>query len=526
MENKENEILESQEILETQAEEPTAPVPAEPVEEAPAPAVSAEESPAEEAPAPTAPVAEEIRTYHNAGVGRKESPFADSPYVTAWAPREPEPAPAPELDLPPVMEKKEKAPGGNLWKKIVAAVLALALVAGSCAVTASLVNAQWEDRMESLREEMNQQMIAMEQDLENQIDFAMQNGNSVSGTPNVSAEGLTPGQVYAKNVNAVVLVYTKVGDRGYSTGSGFIISADGYVITNQHVVDEGDEIVVVTHDRVEHPATLVGSDAGNDIAVLKIEGKNLPHVTLGSSDALIVGDQVAAIGNPLGELTSTLTVGYVSGKGRYVSTASYSSLSMIQTDCAINSGNSGGPLFNMKGEVVGITSAKYSGQSNSGANIEGIGFAIPMDDVMPLVEDIIEFGYVNSAYLGIEVNNQNEINPGLPHGAYVAKVTPGTCAEKAGIKAGDYIQVLDGKEVMAMTDLTRILRHLDPGTTTTVVVLRGSKTLTLEITLDARPREDQPAAPEEQIPLPEEGSYEEWYEYFRWFFENQGKENG
>ena len=365
----------------------------------------------------------------------------------------------------------------------------------------------------------------LEKELQTKIEQMDNNGNSVSGTPNVSIDGLTPGQVYAQNVASTVLVYSEVqqmGQYGYSTGSGFILTEEGYVVTNYHVVEGGSTYLVVTSDNVEHEATLVGGDASNDVAVLKMEGEGYQAVKLGSSDDLIVGDQVAAIGNPLGELTSTLTVGYVSAKGRYVTTES-TTINMIQTDCAINSGNSGGPLFNMKGEVVGITTAKYSGTSGSGATIEGIGFAIPIDDVIAIVEDLIEFGYVNSAYLGIEVNNQNEIQAGLPDGAYVAKVTPGYCAEKAGIQAGDYIIELNGHEVTTMNDLTRILRRLDPGTTTTVVVLRGSQKITLEITLDARPRDNGEETPAEQIPLPEEGNFEEWYEYFRWFFENQEK---
>ena len=408
---------------------------------------------------------------------------------------------------------------------MVAAVLVLVLVVGSCGITAAMVNDYWEDRTAQLTQDMDSRLNMLEKELQTKIEQMDNNGNSVSGTPNVSIDGLTPGQVYAQNVASTVLVYSEVqqmGQYGYSTGSGFILTEEGYVVTNYHVVEGGSTYLVVTSDNVEHEATLVGGDASNDVAVLKMEGEGYQAVKLGSSDDLIVGDQVAAIGNPLGELTSTLTVGYVSAKGRYVTTES-TTINMIQTDCAINSGNSGGPLFNMKGEVVGITTAKYSGTSGSGATIEGIGFAIPIDDVIAIVEDLIEFGYVNSAYLGIEVNNQNEIQAGLPDGAYVAKVTPGYCAEKAGIQAGDYIIELNGHEVTTMNDLTRILRRLDPGTTTTVVVLRGSQKITLEITLDARPRDNGEETPAEQIPLPEEGNFEEWYEYFRWFFENQEK---
>ena len=449
---------------------------------------------------------------------RKASPFADSPFVSAY--QEPEE----EIPAQPAAEEKPVKKSGGVWKRITAAVLVLVLVAGSCAVTASVVNSYWEERMTQLDADMNNRLNILEQELKNQIQQAGNNGNSVSGTVNTTVDGLTPSQVYARNVASTVLVYSMVEQRGqvaYSSGSGFILTADGYIVTNYHVIEGGTAFSVVTNDNVEHEAVFVGGDASNDIAVLKIEGTNLPAVTVGSSDALIVGDQVVAIGNPLGELTSTLTVGYVSAKGRYVTTES-TTINMIQTDCAINSGNSGGPLFNMKGEVVGITTAKYSGTSNSGASIEGIGFAIPIDDVIGIVEDLIEFGYANGAYLGIEVTNQNELTAGLPSGAYVNKVTPGYCAEKAGIQAGDYIIELDGHEITTMNDLTRILRRMDPGTTTTVTVLRDNRKITLEITLDARPRETETETPAQQVPMPDEGDYEEWYEYFRWFFENEG----
>ena len=188
-------------------------------------------------------------------------------------------------------------------------------------------------------------------------------------TPGQAAtpDGLyTPQQVYAMNVDAVVAV-TSVGttttfgqtSKTTSSGSGFIVSANGFVVTNYHVIEGGKEIKVITSDSVVHKAMVVGYDETNDVAVLKVEGENFPAVVLGSSDELNVGDQVMAIGNPLGELTSTLTVGYVSAKDRVINTdGTY--INMLQTDAAINSGNSGGPLFNLYGEVIGITTAKYT----------------------------------------------------------------------------------------------------------------------------------------------------------------------
>ncbi len=494
MENNENELLDQEQ-----------PIPAE---------ASVQEEVPNAAAQPEPEVEEEISDYVEAP-GRKSSPFADSPFVMNRAPE------SAHASVRPTAWRKAEKP----WKKVLAAVLVVALVVAGCAITAGAVSTAWEARAEQMTADFQQQLQQLRSSLENQIDRVGTQGTSVSGTPAAAGDSLTPGQVYAQNVSSVVMVYTELqsmGQVGYSTGSGFILSEEGYVVTNYHVVEGGRAYLVVTNDNVRHEATFVGGDAANDIAVLKIEAQGLQSVKLGSSDALIVGDQVAAIGNPLGELTSTLTVGYVSAKGRYVTTES-TTINMLQTDCAINSGNSGGPLFNMKGEVVGITTAKYSGTSNSGATIEGIGFAIPMDDVLAVIEDLVEFGHVNGAYLGVEVNNQNEITPGLPKGAYIVRVTPGYCAEKAGIRADDYIIELDGHAIESMNDLTRILRRLRPGDVVSVVVLRGTQEITLELTLDPRPQDTTVTDPSQQIPLPEEGDFDEWYEYFHWFFENQQK---
>ena len=279
------------------------------------------------------------------------------------------------------------------------------------------------------------------------------------------------------------------------------------------------KIKVSSFDGNEYSATLVGKDATNDVAVLKVEAEGLPHAVIGSSTELAVGDQVVAIGNPLGELTATLTVGYVSAKDRDVTTEG-ATINMIQTDAAINSGNSGGPLFNMKGEVVGITTAKYSGSSASGASIEGIGFAIPIDDVAPMIDDLINYGYVTGAYLGVmvqDVDTESAGYYGIPVGAYVAEVTPGYAAEKAGLRAKDIIVALGDYKVGSVSDLTRALRHFAAGDTTTIVVYRGGAEQVLSITLDEKPQQETNASATE--PMPENGSYEEWYNYFAPYFE-------
>ena len=309
---------------------------------------------------------------------------------------------------------------------------------------------------------------------------------------------------------------------GTSAGSGFILTEDGYVITNCHVVEGGKNITVIAHDGTEYPATLVGSDANNDVAVLKVEATGLPAAGIGSSDALAIGDMVVAIGNPLGTLSSTQTVGYVSGKDRDVSTDG-SLISMIQTDAAINSGNSGGPLFNMAGEVVGITTAKYSGTSTTGASIEGIGFAIPIDDIMPIINDLMEYGYVTGAYMGITVSNTDEESAsmfGLPTGAYVMSVEKGGSADRAGIQAKDIIIDLGGYKVTGITSLTRALRNFKAGDTTTVKLIRSGAEMTLDITLDEKPQNQAVTSPlpEGSGNMPSEGNPNEWYDYFRRYF--------
>ena len=429
--------------------------------------------------------------YRGRGTGRRESPFADSPYVMYHKPAQPEePAFMPQPEHVPEKPKKRKHTG-SLGRKILAAGLALLLLAGSCGLTAHLVNRRWEQRFGDLQQEFRNQLESVQTQVNSLT--PQSTGISVSGT---AGQGLTASQVYARNVNAVVLIESTVVSElygqtatGVSTGSGFIISQDGYVVTNYHVVEGASSVNVVLFDGKTYPAALVGYDSTNDIALLKVEATGLAAVTLGSSDDLIVGDQVVAIGNPLGELTSTLTVGYVSAKERTVSTDG-TVINMIQTDAAINSGNSGGPLFNMKGEVVGITTAKFSGASSSGATIEGIGFAIPMDDVLEELEELKEFGYIKSAYLGVMVQNMDTSVAGiygLPVGAYVVGVEEGFSAHRAGIQEKDIIVAVGDEEITSITDLTRALRDYEPGDKAKLTIYRAGQYKTILVVLDERP---------------------------------------
>lgn len=425
----------------------------------------------------------------------------------------------PETNTQP-SEKQPKRRSG--LRKAVSAVLALVLVAGSCGLTYAAVNNKWEDKMQAATASIS--------DMQRQLNALKSTSSSVSAT-NVSyavaSEGIqTPRMVYENNAQSVVAVSSTVQSnyygqtrQGTSTGSGFIISDDGYIVTNYHVIEGATSVTVTMSGGTEYTATIVGSDSANDVALLKVDATDLPAVKLGSSDDLAIGDMVCAIGNPLGSLTATLTVGYVSGKDRQVTTDN-ATINMIQTDAAINSGNSGGPLFNMYGEVVGITSAKYSGTTSSGAVIEGIGFAIPIDDVMGIIGDLQSYGYVTGAYLGVTVQDTDESAAklyGMPTGAYVATVVSGGSADRAGVQPKDIIIGLGDIEVGSVNELTRALRRFKAGDTTTVTVIRSGQRMTMDITLDEKPRDTDTSTNSDSNSdsnMPQNGEYNEWYDYF------------
>ena len=402
---------------------------------------------------------------------RKISPFADSPYETYQPAVK---APQQVYAHPPVPKKAKKHRSN--WLAIVAIVLVVCLTVTFTVfmVASNSKNAALSSQIAAL------QLQIKELQKEIQKNSYTGNGNSVSGTPSPDA-GLTPGQVYAQNIDSVVLIYANTSG-GRSTGSGFVLTEDGYVVTNYHVVEGGTTYTVVTSDGDEYAATLTGGDETNDVAVLKVDGVALDPVELGSSDDLIVGDQVVAIGNPLGELTSTLTVGYISGKNRDVSTDG-TSINMLQTDASINSGNSGGPLFNMKGQVIGITTAKYSGNTSSGASIEGIGFAIPIDDVKGMLQEIMDNGYVSRPYMGVYIRDTAE---GI--GVYVESLEPLGPAYLAGMRSGDIIVQLGDSPVTSINSLSRALYAYKVGDTAKVTVYRNRQLLELTITFMEKPQ--------------------------------------
>ena len=349
---------------------------------------------------------------------------------------------------------------------------------------------------------------------------------------------LTPAQVYGANVDACVgiTVSTTTNVFGYTTtaaatGSGFVISQDGYIVTNHHVVEEAtrDKTVPITvsfQNGESYEAKLVGSEPDNDVAVLKIEAQGLECVVLGDSDKLVVGEAVYAIGNPLGELTYSLTDGIVSALDRVITTGSGNdavSLNMLQTNCAINSGNSGGPLFNAYGEVVGITTAKMSGASSSSATIEGLGFAVPVNDVKDIIKDLIEHGYVTGKpYMGVQISSVTEADAkryGLRVGAYVEVVEEDSSAQKAGLKVGDIIIAIDETEINTHSALVATVATYRAGDTVTLKIMRDHKEMELQLTFaeqkpnTAQAQENQQSQPAQQPSGGNNGGY-----YNQWPF--------
>ena len=315
---------------------------------------------------------------------------------------------------------------------------------------------------------------------------------------------MSDAEVYAANVNSVVSIRTSA-TAGYnffgqpvqsaSAGSGFVLSKDGYILTNYHVVKGAETVTVTMYNGDEYNATYIGGEEDYDIAVIKVEAEDLQPVTLGDSATLNVGDHVLAIGNPLGELTFSMSGGMVSCVDRAINVDG-TPFNMIQTDTSINPGNSGGPLFNQFGEVVGIVSAKYS-QSSNGTAVEGLGFAIPMNDVFSMVKDIMTNGYVTDrAWLGITPQTLTENGAAMYRydvkaGVFVCSVEPGSAAEEAGLKMGDVITKVDDAQIRTVEDLNLAKKKYSAGDAAKLEVYRPDGTVTLDLTWGAAPKEEQ-----------------------------------
>lgn len=447
-------------------------------------------------------------------------PGQPDPSQTSWQPApRPEPQAAQEDQTSCTTGDYQDEPripktnGKSFWKKtgtkVTALVLCCALVGGLCGFGGA-----------SLARKTGKTAI-------------QETGRTASAVSVKSVDGqtlMTPAEVYASTVNSVVSINCSAVSTNIfgqkvesaSSGSGFVITQDGYIVTNQHVVSGASSVNVTLYNGDTYPATVVGGDSDYDVAVLKIEATGLQAVTLGKSADVNVGDTVMAIGNPLGELTYSLTDGLISALDRLITTGSgndSTTMNMLQTNCAINPGNSGGPLFNSYGEVIGITTAKYS-TSSSGTNVEGLGFAIPINDVKNIISDLIQYGYVTGKpYMGItgvtmsaSVAQQYGVTNAVL-GVYVATVEDGSCSAKAGLQPGDIITAMDEDDVVTFQDLEAAKATHQAGDTVTLTVFRNGEKLELSLTLDEQPRETVTDTSSQQQQQPQQNN-----QYYGWPF--------
>ncbi len=407
----------------------------------------------------------------------------------------------------PVPEQKKKSGKAG---KIVALLLACALVGGGSGFgAAALMQKNAAAQPQSTTQASSDASVMLE---------AKRQAAALQVASVDTGKVLTPSEVYAQNVNSTVGITTSITTNyfGYQTtsaaaGSGFILTQDGYILTNYHVVEGSNSIKVTTYDGTSYDAQLIGYDESNDIAVLKIDATDLTPVVLGDSDTLNVGDSVVAIGNPLGELTFSLTTGVVSALDRPVTLSTGTTMNLIQTDCAINSGNSGGALFNLYGEVIGITNAKYSSSgSSSEASIDNIGFAIPIDQVRSIFESIITNGYIVKPYIGVTVSDVSSESQsyGLPQGAAVRSVTENGPAAEAGLQENDIITAVNGETITGSNDLVKLVKASAAGDTLELTVYRQGQTTTLTLTVGEQKTDALPAQTTDQNQQSQQGYYD------------------
>lgn len=389
----------------------------------------------------------------------------------SYRPNYDEPLPVPEApqSTPP------KKSNHRMTKRIVACVLCGALLIGGS------FGAGWFIKDHLLNQKDETSIMVSQRELPEVTQV------NVNGS-----DKLTYTEIYNANVDSCVSINASSTSYNFfmqpvetaSSGSGFIITEDGYIVTNYHVISGSNSVSVTLDDGTTYDAKVVGGDEDYDIAVLKVDpgDTKLQPVVLGTSGSLQVGDEIVAIGNPLGELTFSMSEGIVSCVNREINVDG-TPFNMIQITAAINEGNSGGPLFNIYGEVVGIVSAKYS-TSSSGNAVEGLGFAIPMDDVLSMIEDIMENGQVTTRpYLGISAyyDSQPQVS-GVSAGVYVESVEAGGPAEKAGLQAGDVITMIGSSIISNRDDITSLSKTYKAGDTVTITYVRNGEVATTELT--------------------------------------------
>ena len=402
------------------------------------------------------------------------------------------------------LEKPEKKKGSGFLKFLcVALIFAILCAAGG----AYWMNTRYEARFAALEGATSQLEEARKADAEAAAAEAA--AAEASGAEAEEAGGLVsaaalttisdvmaPSDIYEQAKQQVVGISTEITytnffgmtSSGAVSGSGFIISDDGYILTNYHVVEDAHkgnyDINVMLYDGTTYLATIVGFEESNDIAILKIDAEELNPATLADSNEIKVGDTVYAVGNPLGELEFSMSTGHISALDRVITTEENESINMFQIDAAVNEGNSGGPLYNNKGEVIGIVAAKYAS-----SGVEGLGFAIPINDAANIANDLITKGYVTGKpYMGVELdsryNSMYSQYYNMPLGAYVANVVEGSAAEKAGLEAGDIITELGGYTLESYTDLKQAVRHFSAFDTVDMTVYRAGEEMHMSITFD------------------------------------------
>lgn len=433
----------------------------------------------------------------------------------------------------PTLEPVQPAKRHGIWKRVTAGVLCGALLLGG-SFGAGWAFQNWRSG-DAAGEDGSQTSILLSDRKAPQV-----NTVAVTGT-----QKLTLPEVYDANVGSCVSINVISISQGYnyfgrqvqtaSSGSGFVITKDGYIVTNYHVVSGGNDVQVSFSDGKTYPAQIVGGDEDYDIAVVKIDAgdRELTPVVIGESANLRVGEDVAAIGNPLGELTFSMSEGIVSCLNREIN-VNGTPFNMIQITAPVNGGNSGGPLFNTYGEVVGIVSAKYSA-AGDGTAAEGLGFAIPIDDVMAMLKDIMENGQVTShAYMAVTVSDAARYpQSGMSSGAYLVEVTEGGPADKAGLQAGDVITMLGTTPITSQQDVKSALgsKTYKAGDTATVTYVREGQVYTTDLTFGSTTEKPADPEPQSATQQPQQGqqdrSYDDYYgdmeDFFNQFFGRYGR---
>lgn len=396
-----------------------------------------------------------------------------------------------EKVIPGIVKAKEKKRSGK--GKIIVLTTAVALAsfgAGSLYTSYSWI----QDKTEAIEKE--QQVLTKPSTSVSQTSANTYQGNGMTVSQIANTASVSVVEITTESVQNDMFMRQYVSE---GAGSGVVISKDGYIVTNNHVINGATKITVRLNNGKTYQGKLVGTDSHTDLAVIKIEGATLTPAIYGNSEELVVGDTAVAIGNPLGELGGTVTNGIISATDRQIELDNQT-MTLLQTNAAINPGNSGGGLFNDKGELIGIVVAK-----SSGSNVEGLGFAIPVNVVKDVVQSIVEVGYVKGRpVLGINVLNVN--SPELAsyynvnqQGVYIVGLTEGTKAASSGLKVGDCIIAVDDVQVTSTTELTSLLKTHKVGDTVKVMISREGKLLTLKVELsESVPEKTTPPSEEDK----------------------------